>query len=86
MILVQIQLLPQLGLRQLPQLLKPTHSCADESEQTSWTCRSGLGILNHDQIPGFVVVSWEPAGRTHHPFWNTQSTNEAKTLGQQEKR
>ena len=65
-ILVELQLLPWLGLRQLPQLLEPAHSCGDKSEQTSRTGDSGIGILDHDQVPGRVVTGWEPAGRRHY--------------------
>ena len=62
-ILVQLQLLPWLGLHQLPQLLESTDSCGDKGEQTSRTGDSGIDILDHDQIPGCVVVGVEPAGR-----------------------
>lgn len=61
-ILVQVQLLPWLGLRQLPQLLEPMHSCGDKGEQTSRASDSGICILNQDQIPGSVIIGREPAG------------------------
>ena len=75
-ILVELQLLPWLGLRQLPQLLEPTDGCGDKGEQTSRTTDIGIGILNHDQIPGCVVVGREPAGRKIYLVTN-QPANQA---------